>query len=99
MGRGPYYTISQAAHYCGYRSAKHFRRLAEEYDIPAKGPHNNRYAEADLDLWMDQPRALGAGGPQFKSELPDLLNGGASRIARKAPFSFVGYTADYTKPH
>ena len=39
MGRGPYYTISQAAEYCGYRSAKYFRRLAEEYGVPVKGPH------------------------------------------------------------
>jgi len=58
MGRGPYYTLKEAARYCGYSSASHFRELVREYCVPAKGPNENRYAEADLDLFMEKPRAF-----------------------------------------
>ena len=58
MGRGPYYTLQDAARYCGYRSASHFRELVREYRIPAKGPKGNRYAQADLDLFMEHPQAF-----------------------------------------
>jgi len=58
MGRGPYYTLKQAARYCGYSSASHFRELVKQYQLPAKGPNGNRYAEADLDIFMDNCRAF-----------------------------------------
>ncbi len=58
MGRGPYYNLKEAAAYCGYRSTTRFRELVQEYHVPAKGPNNNRYAEADLDLFMEHPEAF-----------------------------------------
>lgn len=64
MGRGPYYTLTEAARYCGYSSASHFRELVREYCVPAKGPNGNRYAEADLDLFMEKPRAFLEFAPQ-----------------------------------
>ena len=64
MGRGPYYTLKQAARYCGYSSASHFRELMREYRVPVKGPNENRYAEADLDLFMEKPLAFLEFAPQ-----------------------------------
>lgn len=64
MGRGPYYSLKEAAKYCGYRSTSHFRELVREYRIPAKGPRGNRYAEADLDLFMEYPGAFLEFAPQ-----------------------------------
>lgn len=67
MGRGPYYSLKDAAHYCGYKSVSHFRDMIREYHVPAKGPKENKYAEADLDLFMEKPRAFLEFAPQRSS--------------------------------
>jgi hypothetical protein len=48
-------TSSQAARYCGYKSVKHFLKIAREYNIPRYGPRNNRFDRFDLDEWMKNP--------------------------------------------
>jgi len=52
---GPFFDTKDAAEYCGY-SREHFGRLASEYQIKRYGPARNRYARADLDQWMCDPR-------------------------------------------
>jgi AraC-like DNA-binding protein len=58
MGRGPYFNIKEAAAYCGYKSESHFGKLLRDYRVPRKGPGGTRYAQADLDRFMDDPRAF-----------------------------------------
>jgi hypothetical protein len=48
----------QAAMYCGYESADHFRQLANEKRVPRHGPGNNRYDRFELDEWMMNPRCF-----------------------------------------
>lgn len=58
MGRGAYYDIKGAAEYCGYRCPSHFGQMLREYHIPLKGSKQNRYAQSDLDIFMENPRAF-----------------------------------------
>ncbi len=55
-GQG-YLRASEAAEYIGY-SVRHFRRLVEQYSIPAFGPELNRFKPADLDTFMENPHAF-----------------------------------------
>jgi predicted DNA-binding transcriptional regulator AlpA len=50
--------VKQAAEYCGYDSPNHFRKLAQDYDVPRHGPHGNRYDKYELDEWMVNPRSF-----------------------------------------
>lgn len=52
-----YKTMAEAAAYCRY-SRRHFPRLVAEYNIPTYGPKGNRFREADLDVWMENPEAF-----------------------------------------
>jgi hypothetical protein len=46
----------QAAKYCGYESAEHFRHVVREHRVPRHGPANNRYDRFELDEWMMNSR-------------------------------------------
>ena len=54
---GPFLNAKDAASYCGY-TYTHFSRIRAEYKIPRHGPNNNRYAQGDLDRWMQEPRCF-----------------------------------------
>ena len=51
---GPYLTMTDAARYCGYRPRR-FHDIVKEYAIPRKGPARNRFAQSDLDAFMNSP--------------------------------------------
>jgi len=54
---GPFFTLNDAAEYCGY-SREHFGRLATEYQLKRYGPAQNRFARTDLDRWMADPKCF-----------------------------------------
>jgi hypothetical protein len=54
---GPFFTLNQAAEYCGY-SREHFGRMAAEYQLKRYGPAQNRFSRLDLDRWMSDPRCF-----------------------------------------
>jgi hypothetical protein len=58
VSKGPYYDLKQAARYCGYRSAAYFGQLVRDYRVPRRGPNGTRYAESDLDLFMQDPKSF-----------------------------------------
>ncbi len=51
---GPFYTLKQAAEYCGY-APDTFRRKIRDYNIPRFGPEKNRFAKSTLDTFMENP--------------------------------------------
>ena len=53
-----WFNAKQAAEYCGYNSPSHFRKLAQDHDVPRYGPHENRYDKYELDDWMANPRCF-----------------------------------------
>ena len=53
-----WFNAKQAAEYCGYDSPNHFRKLAQDHDVPRHGPHGNRYDKYELDEWMVTPRCF-----------------------------------------
>lgn len=54
---GPYYNLTQAATFCGY-GPDHFRRLIRGSNIPRRGPNRNRFAQADLERFMADPKCF-----------------------------------------
>lgn len=66
---GPFFNLTEAAGYCGYKSADAFRRVLKEYSVPRHGPMNNRYAKSVLDAWMSNPSAFKA-EPQTRRRTP-----------------------------
>ncbi len=50
-------TTQAAAEYADY-SYDHFRGLVKKYQIPRRGPNNNRFAVSDLDRWMSNPNSF-----------------------------------------
>jgi len=55
--QGPFYTIKDAASYCGYKP-RTFTAVLRDFDVPRHGPRKNRLAKSVLDAWMASPESF-----------------------------------------
>lgn len=61
--QGPFFSLANAAEYCGYKSPEHFAELLRGYVVPKHGPKRNRYAKSVLDAFMAYPETFSRDAP------------------------------------
>ena len=55
---GPFYNLSDAARYCGYKNGNSLYSAMRGYAVPRCGPKGTKFAQSILDEWMTNPESF-----------------------------------------
>ena len=69
---GPYYSLQDAAAFCGW-APDTLRRYMQDYDIPRYGPRGTRFAQSTLNRFMARPEDFKKGRRSPRRRKPITL--------------------------